>query len=81
MRKQSEISYANHKLLEGETIEVLVESMDYNGTYRGRSKACAPDEADGIVIFTRKEKLTLGSFVNVLITKADVYDLYGECVC
>ncbi len=81
MRKQSEISYANHQRYEGKTIEVLVESMDYNGVYRGRSKACAPDEADGIVIFTSETKLELGSFVNVLITKADVYDLYGEVKC
>lgn len=81
MRKQAQISYQNHQRFEGKTIEVLVESMDYHGVYRGRSKACAPDEADGIIIFNSEKKLELGSFVKVLITKADVYDLHGEYVC
>ena len=45
----------------------------------GRSRADAPD-VDGKVYFTSAKKLPEGVFVNVKITKALDYDLFGEAV-
>ena len=45
--------------------------------YRGRSKADAPDEVDGQVICRCDEDLDIGSFVQVEITDAKEYDLFG----
>ena len=78
MKLQNEISLANQQAYVGKTIEVLVESKDaLKNMYIGRSKACAPDEVDGMILFTSNQDLTLGSFVNVTITQALPYDLIG----
>ena len=47
--------------------------------YHGRSFADAPD-VDGRVYFKSKDKVELGSFVNVRITEAMDYDLVGEII-
>ena len=41
--------------------------------------ADAPDEVDGQVIFKCDEDLEMGSFVQVEITDANEYDLFGVC--
>lgn len=79
MKLQSEISYQNNQKMIGKTIEVLVEGKDgISNRYVGRGKMHAPDDVDGIVVFTSEKHLDLGSFVSVLIHDADEYDLYGE---
>ena len=37
----------------------------------------APDNVDGYIYFTSKEKLNIGEIVNVRITEAKIYDLKG----
>ena len=79
MKLQSEISYQNNQQMIGKTIEVLVEGKDgISNRYVGRGKMHAPDDVDGIVVFTSDKYLELGTFVNVHILDADEYDLYGE---
>ena len=81
MAVQKEISLKKNKAKIGKRIEVLVEEKEaLKKQYRGRSKADAPDEVDGQVIFTSPKEIALGEFVTVLITDAAAYDLFGEQV-
>lgn len=78
MAVQKEISREKNKEKIGKIEEVLVEEQEaLTGRYRGRSKADAPDEVDGQVIFTCDRDLELGSFVQVKIEDAKNYDLIG----
>lgn len=80
MRVQLAVS---EKLLEekiGSEIEVLCEGYDtVSGVYFGRSRADAPD-VDGKVYFTAKKKIPEGRFVQVEITEALDYDLFGRAL-
>lgn len=79
MQLQKQISLSKQQKMIGQTIEVLVEGKDaLKGTYRGRGKANAPDEVDGLVFFSSSRFIPLGSFVQVKITSALPYDLIGE---
>lgn len=79
MQLQKQISLSKQKKMIGQTIEVLVEGKDaLKGTYRGRGKANAPDEVDGLVFFSSSRFIPLGSFVQVKVTSALPYDLIGE---
>jgi ribosomal protein S12 methylthiotransferase len=81
MRLQHEISLENQKAYIGETIEVLIEGKDaLKNMYIGRSKACAPDEVDGVIYVNSNKDIPMGSFVDVTITDALAYDLIGTAV-
>lgn len=81
MQLQNQISLELNQNKIGKTMEVLVEEKEgLRNVYRGRSKADAPDEIDGKVIFKCDEDIELGSFVQVLIEDANAYDLMGTCV-
>ena len=81
MQIQEEISAQKTKQKIGQTLEVLVEEKEaLRNRYRGRSKADAPDEVDGQVIFTSEKDLEIGSFVQVQITEAKTFDLVGICL-
>ena len=60
----------------GQQIDVLVDGFDEHGAI-GRSKADAP-EIDGNVFFDAADGLAAGDIVEVSITGADDYDLFGE---
>ena len=77
MELQRGISLENNRKLIGKTLEVLVEEIDDQGAYIGRSYMDAP-EIDNSVIFTSSRALAPGSFVNVCITDAFDYDICGE---
>lgn len=82
MKRQEEISYENQRKMIGEVIEVLVEDQEgLSGMYRGRSRSSAPDEVDGIVMFTSDRFIPFGTFVKVKITEALPHDLKGIEVC
>lgn len=77
-----QLAVSERKLKEkiGETVEVLCEGYDpVAGVQFGRSRADAPD-VDGKVYFSSAKKLPEGVFVQVHITKALDYDLFGEAV-
>ncbi len=77
MELQRGISLENNRKLIGKTLEVLVEEIDDQGAYIGRSYMDAPD-IDNSVIFISSRALAPGSFVNVRITDAFDYDICGE---
>ncbi len=78
MKCQVEISLEHNRSLVGKTLEVLVEGVDEDGAWIGRTRYDAP-EIDNSVIFTTKKpvKLMLGDIVDVEITDAFDYDLVG----
>ncbi len=81
MEVQKKISYQNNKAHIGEVMEGIV--IDYNpgsNIYSLRSYWNAPDDIDGKISFTSKNKLNVGDIVKVKITSAFVYDLFGEVV-
>lgn len=82
MELQEQISLENQQQMIGQVIEVLVESQEgLTGKYRGRGISSAPDEVDGIVIFTSERAIPMGNFVQVKVTEALPHDLIGEEVC
>ena len=79
MTLQNEIAYQNNQKYINTIQEVLVEGKDgLSNKYIGRSKGNAPDDVDGIVVFTSDRSIELGSFVQVKITSCEAYDCYGE---
>ncbi len=76
MAKQVEISLASNRAKIGSVLETIVEEMDEDGSYIGRTRYDAP-EIDNSVIFTSEKDLSPGDIVNIEITDAFDYDLVG----
>ncbi len=70
---QDKISNEKNRVLEGRTVRVLCDGVSKNDpeTLEGRT------EQDKIVIFRGDESLA-GHFTDVLITRAETFNLYGE---
>ncbi|MBQ7779880.1 MAG: 30S ribosomal protein S12 methylthiotransferase RimO [Clostridia bacterium] len=80
MALQLDIHEENNQKKIGKTVKVLCEGFDpVAETFFGRSEADAP-EIDGKVYFSSCKKPKEGQFVNVKITDAIDYDLYGEMI-
>lgn len=78
MTLQNTISTQLNQEMVGKTLPVLVEEYDEElGRYAGRSYRDAP-EVDGRVYFTSEQTHEEGCFVDVTVTAADDYDLYGK---
>ncbi|MBQ1946629.1 MAG: 30S ribosomal protein S12 methylthiotransferase RimO [Clostridia bacterium] len=78
MALQAEISRELNEERVGKVYKTLVTGHD-GLTYIGRTEMEAPD-SDGEVHFFAQRELNEGAFVQVRITRADTYDLYGEIV-
>ena len=76
MTLQQGISLEENTARVGEICEVLCEGTE-DGLYVGRSIREAP-ESDGVIRFTAAREVAPGEYINVKITKADAYDLFGE---
>lgn len=76
MAIQREISLRNNQAFIGLKMEVLVEEINEDGSYSGRTFMDAP-EIDNSVLFTCGQKLLPGDFAEVTITDAFDYDLVG----
>ena len=76
MTLQQGISLEENTARVGEMCEVLCEGEE-EGMYVGRSIREAP-ESDGVIRFTAARKVAPGEYLNVKITGADAYDLFGE---
>ena len=75
---QKEISFNLNKNKVGNIYKVRVEIYNpITKEYRGRSYMSAPDNVDGYVYFTSKDKINIGDLVDVKITEAKIYDLKG----
>ena len=76
MRMQIEISKEVNESKIGQTLDVMVDSMDEEGAYIGRTQYDAP-EIDNSVIFKSETQLQPGDMVRVKVTDAFDYDLVG----
>jgi ribosomal protein S12 methylthiotransferase len=76
MTVQARISADRLKLKIGQTMTVLVDTVDEGGAV-GRSAADAP-EIDGLVHLPRSRKLKAGEFAQVVVEDADEHDLYAR---
>lgn len=79
MHRQCLISLENNKKYVGKTLEVIVDELEEDGSYVGRTQYDAPD-IDNSVLFTCDEPLVPGDFVWVTITDAFDYDLVGHVI-
>ncbi len=77
MRRQLDISREVNDAKVGRVLEVLVDGMDEEGAYIGRTQYDAP-EIDNTVIFNANKELKPGDMVKVLINDAFDYDLVGK---
>lgn len=77
MRRQLDISREINEAKVGNTIEVIVDGMDEEGAYLGRTQYDAP-EIDNTVIFGSDRELVPGDMVKVYINDAFDYDLVGK---
>ena len=77
MRRQMLISSELNQEKIGMVFDVIVDSMDEDGSFIGRTRFDAP-EIDNSVIFTSKNKLQPGDIVKVKINDAFDYDIIGE---
>lgn len=78
MKTQAEISLDKNSKLVGKVFDCIIEGYDSSEeVYVGRIYRDAPD-VDGLVFISAKRELISGSFVTVLITDYNEYDLIGE---
>jgi ribosomal protein S12 methylthiotransferase len=78
MEVQQEISYEINQQKVGKLFKVLIDKKEA-GRYLGRTEFDSV-EVDNEVIIHSKERLSIGEFATVRITKAYDYDLEGEVV-
>jgi ribosomal protein S12 methylthiotransferase len=78
MEVQSEVSLNKNRALVGTVREGFIEGTE-NGNYIARISSQAP-EVDGVAHVKIDRKLKVGDLVNIKITDADIYDLFGEVV-
>ncbi len=79
MEAQREIAFQKNQSRVGEAMEGLVIGYDpMKKIYSLRSYWNAPDGIDGNIFFRSQKTLQEGEIVTIKITKAGVYDLFGE---
>ena len=78
MEVQQEISYEKNQEKVGQVFKTLIDKKEA-GRYLGRTEFDSV-EVDNEVIIHSQEKLPIGDFVDVRITKAYDYDIEGEVV-
>ena len=76
MLLQQDISLKKNTSKLNKEFEVIVDGFD-NGYYFARTEADAP-QIDNAVLIKTDKRLKQGDFVNVKITKAEAYDIYGK---
>ncbi len=79
MLLQQDISKKRGQMRIGREYDVLVEGMEEDEIYYGRSLAEAPD-VDGKVYFRSEVQPVQGEYIRVRITGADEYDVFGEAI-
>ncbi len=78
MEIQQQISAELNRQKIGKTFKVIIDCKE-GEFYVGRTEFDSP-EVDGEVLVTSEDELKKGVFVNVKITGAEDYDLYGDVV-
>lgn len=77
MRRQNEISLMHNREKIGKVFDILIDSIEDDGTFVGRSQYDAP-EIDNACLFTSNKKHNIGDMVKVEIIDAYDYDLVGK---
>jgi ribosomal protein S12 methylthiotransferase len=78
MQAQQKISAARLQKKIGQTIQVIIDSLDEKWA-KGRSAADAPEIDGNVYVKPAKGQILIpGQIVNVTINKADEYDLWGK---
>ncbi|HAW07650.1 MAG TPA: 30S ribosomal protein S12 methylthiotransferase RimO [Bacteroidetes bacterium] len=78
MLAQQEISFKRNKSKIGQIVEVIIDE-NIDGMISGRTEYDAPD-IDNEVFIKSKQKINSGDVVQVKITSATEYDLYGNLI-
>jgi len=79
MKAQKKIVRLKNKAQSGTLHETIVEAYDPRSKfYYGRSRAFAPDDVDGSIVFQSARPLSLGDIVIVRIKTSIGYDLIGD---
>ncbi|MBR5935019.1 MAG: 30S ribosomal protein S12 methylthiotransferase RimO [Bacteroidaceae bacterium] len=76
MRVQQDISASISESKVGKTFKTMIDSLE-GDYYIGRTEFDSP-EVDPEVLIKADSQLPVGEFVNVRVTEADAFDLYGE---
>jgi ribosomal protein S12 methylthiotransferase len=79
MELQSGISYSLNQEKVGQIHRVLVDRME-GDSYVGRTQFDSPEVDNEVIIDTQKSYLRVGDFVDVKISSAEHYDLFGGLV-
>ena len=79
MAIQQNISLETNERRVGSVEKVLIDRIE-GDYYIGRTQYDSPEVDDEILISIDDAELNIGDFVNVKLTKADYFDLYGEVV-
>ena len=76
MAVQQDISAELMQKKVGQTMTVVIDRLE-DGLYIGRTEFDSP-EVDCEVLVEHEDELQIGQFYNVIITKAEEFDLYGK---
>ena len=79
MAIQQNISLETNEKRVGTIEKVLIDRIE-GDYYIGRTQYDSPEVDDEILISVDDAELNIGDFVNVKLTKADYFDLYGEII-
>ena len=77
MEIQQEISFAKNQNKVNDVYRVLVDRKE-GEFFVARTEYDSPEVDNEVLIAAKDHYLRVGDFVNVIITKADEYDLYGD---
>jgi len=76
---QSEISYTINQKKIGKIYQVLFDRKE-GGYFIGRTEHDSPDVDNEVLVDAKNTYVRIGDFANVIVKKADHFDLYGEIV-
>ncbi|WP_407480421.1 30S ribosomal protein S12 methylthiotransferase RimO [Elizabethkingia miricola] len=79
MEVQQQISYEINQKKVGKTFKCLFDRKEGN-YFIGRTEFDSPDVDNTVLVPAENTYISVGEFVNVKITSADDFDLYGEVV-
>jgi ribosomal protein S12 methylthiotransferase len=77
MELQQSISEEINQNRIGDTYKVIIDRQE-DIYYVGRTEYDSPDVDNEVLISGEQSELQIGSFYNILITKADSFDIYGK---